>query len=480
MLDNWPVIAPHAILAFSGGVIFCLGAFWRSRPEGLLWWLALAASLAAGLFVLGGPAQGVYQGLVDVGLYGRLLTGLVSLLSVLTLLVLRRYAAERGFANDELYGLLLLAALGMILTAGATHWLSFFLGLELFSICLYVLIAVRKGSDASLEAGLKYFILGAVASSLVIFGIAMLYAASGSLNIASSLASAAGPGHGALVMLGLGLLLAGLAFKISLAPLHVWTPDVYQGAPAPITAFLAAGSKAAVMAALIRFCAVLPGNLWDYWLLALWLLAGLTMAVTNLSALREKRVKRLLAFSSAAQMGYLIMALVGASYGGLSAALFFLAVYALMDLGAFGLLSILSPLKGDLDRLDDLRGLARRHPWLAGFLVLCLFSLAGMPPTGGFVGKLLLFTAVLRAGHPVLALVGVVSAALAVYYYYKVAAAMYLREPAEASALTDHDSRFRPAEATAMVVIAVALLGLGIFPAWFHGLARAAVMALGG
>lgn len=462
-----------------GGLIFCLGAFWRSRPGGLLWGLALAACLAAGAAALGGPARGVYQGLIDVGLYGRLLTGLVCLLSLLTLMILRRYAAQHGFAGDELYGLLLLAALGMVLTAGAVHWLAFFLGLELLSICLYVLIAMQRGSDASLEAGLKYFILGAVASALVIFGIAMLYAAGGSLTISASLAPAQGQGQGALVLLGLGLILAGLAFKTSLAPVHVWTPDVYQGAPAPITAFLAAGSKTAVMAALIRLCALLPGDLWPYWLLALWLLAALTMVVTNLSALRQKRVKRLLAYSSAAQMGYVIMALVGAGSGGLSAALFFLAVYGLMDLGVFGLIAMLSRGGDDPDRIQDLRGLARRHPWLAGFMVLCLFSLAGMPPTAGFMGKLLLFMAVLEAGHAVLALVGVISAALAIYYYYKVAAAMYMDRPEKGPALAGYDGRFRPAEAAALGFIAAGLLGLGLFPAWFHGLARAAIATLG-
>jgi NADH-quinone oxidoreductase subunit N len=480
MLEGWPVIAPHAILALCGGLIFCLGAFWQRRPCGLLWWLALAATLAAGLAALGGPVSATYQGMLDVGLYGRLFTGLISLVCLLALLFLRRYAALRGFAGEELYGLMLLAGLGMALTAGAAHWLIFFLGLELFSICLYILLAMRKQSGESTEAGLKYFILGAVASALVVFGIALIYAAGGSMLIGPSLAAAGGTGHGALTLLGLGLVLTGLAFKLSLAPLHVWTPDVYQGTPAPITAFLAAGSKAAVMAALVRLCAFMPGNLWTYWVLALWGLAALTMLATNLSALREERVKRLLAYSSAAQMGYLLMALVGARYGGLVSALFFLCAYALMDLGVFGLVTVLSPRDGDLNRLEELRGLSRRHPWLAACLALCLLSLAGMPPTGGFVGKLFLFTSVLKAGYPVLALLGALAAAMAFYYYFKLVALMYMGQPSGGPAPAEPRQAAGAAEALALAAIAAALLWLAVFPAWLHGLAGAAVATLGG
>ena len=212
----------------------------------------------------------------------------------------------------------------------------------------------------------------------------------------------------------------------------------------------------------------------------LWALAALTMLVTNLSALREQRVKRLLAYSSAAQMGYLLMGLVGARYGGLGAAVFFVAIYALMDLGVFGVLAGVSPLGRDLEGLESLHGLARRYPWRAGFLVLCLLSLAGMPPTGGFLGKLFLFTAALRAGHPALALLGVLAAAAAFYYYFKVMAAMYMQPPLEGQPLSEGGQRVELGEGLALAFIAVALLGMGIFPAWLHGLAQAAVATLGG
>ena len=476
MLDNWPVIAPYAVLALAGGLIFCLGAFGRGLPKGLLWWVALAASAVAGLCALGGPQHGIYLGLLDAGLYGRGFVSLISLVTLLTLLFLRSYARVRGFAGDELYGLMLLAALGMILAAAAVNWLALFLGLQLLSICLYVLIAIRRDSELSLEAGLKYFCLGAAAGAAMIFGMALLYTAGGSLDMLSGLKSAITGGHGGLALLGLGLLLCGLAFKVSLTPLHVWTPDVFQGAPAPITAFLAAGSKTAVAAVLIRICAILPHELWTYWMPVLWMLAALTIVVANVSALKERSAKRLLAFSSASQMGYLLMALVGEDTGGLNAALFFLVVYALMDLGVFGLLGQLSPLGLDLDSLDGLRGLARRHPWRSGFLVLCLFSLAGLPPTGGFLGKFMLFSAVVSSGHLALAVLAALAAAAAIYYYFKLAALMYMEAPEKGVA--EAASTVTPAESSALAVIALGLLLLGLFPSWLHQVTAAALHTL--
>ena len=477
MLHDWPVIAPYVILALAGGLLFCLGAFWRGVPRELLWWLALGAAAAAGLSSLGGPLRGAYLGFLDVGLYGRMLVALCALITLITLLMLRSYAGARNFGGDELYGLVLMAALGMMLTATALNWLLLFLGLQLLSICLYVLIAVRRGSDESMEAGLKYFCLGAAAGAAVIFGIAMIYAAGGSLSMRASLHTAMAQGHGSLALLGLGLLLCGLAFKISLTPLHVWTPDVFQGAPAPITAFLAAGSKSAAAAVLIRICADLPEGLLPYWTPVLWMLAALTMLAANLSALREVRVKRLLAYSSAAQMGYLLMALLAARHGGLSAALFFLVVYSLMDLGVFGLLGMLSARSTDPDHIGALRGLATRNPWLSAFLALCLFSLAGLPPTAGFMGKFFLFRSLISAGHYGLGFLAALAAAAAFYYYFKLIVAMYMEEADREGA--------RPApwfssfDRLALGLIAVGLMILGLFPSWLLNLSSSAVGALG-
>jgi NADH-quinone oxidoreductase subunit N len=346
----------------------------------------------------------------------------------------------------------------MILVAGAVHWVAFFLGLEILSLSLYVLIAIRKGDSGSNEAGIKYFVVGAVAGAFLTFGIAILYAATGTLDIAKSLAVGAPSGSASLLLLGLTLLLSGIGFKISVVPFHLWTPDVYQGAPAPVTAFLATGSKVALFAALLRFASYSGNEIWFYLAPVLWLLAVLTMGVGAISALAQIQVKRLLAYSSIAQMGYLLMTLLAVKHGGTSAIMFYLAVYALMDLGAFGSLALLSAEKTDLDALDDYRGLAYIHPWRSTLLAVSLLSLAGLPPTAGFIGKFALFRATIDARYVILAVIGILTVILSIYFYLKVVVALFMRParrsvPVPALAITD---RF----AGGLILFLILLLGL--------------------
>ena len=280
----------------------------------------------------------------------------------LTLLLANRYSRLRDFSRDEFYALLIFAALGMILVAAARHWLIFFLGLELLSISLYVIIPIRRHQALAQEAGVKYFIMGAVASAFLTFGLALLYGVTGTLDIHASLELRVAGVPLATAMLALSLILVGIGFKTSLVPFHLWTPDVYEGAPAPVTAFLSSGSKVALFAVLMRLALNLGEAAWEIAWPALWLLAVLTMAVGNITALYQTRVKRLLAYSSVAQMGYLLMAMVAIKQGSLPALLFYLAVYAVMDLGSFGLLGSLSGTQEDLDELTDFQGLGYSHP----------------------------------------------------------------------------------------------------------------------
>jgi NADH-quinone oxidoreductase subunit N len=423
--------------------------------------LALVTVVAAGAaVVLVAPRAATFSGVLDLGSYARFFNFLFLAITGLTLLFVRRYARERGFDGDEFYGLLLFAALGMALVAGAVNWLIFFLGLELLSLALYVLIAIRKGEAGSNEAGLKYFIMGAVASAFLTFGIALLYAATGTLNTAASLGARLQPAELPLFLMALSLILVGLGFKISLVPFHLWTPDVYQGAPAPVTAFLSAGSKVALFAALLRFSLEMGEAAWSYALPAIWVLAVLTMVVGNLTALYQSQVKRLLAYSSVAQMGYLLMALVAVKAGGAPALMFFLAVYAVMDLGAFGVLGTLSPDAGDLDALEDYQGLGYSRPWRAAVLSVCLISLAGLPPTAGFMGKLVLFKAVLHAGYWVLPVIGILTVIISIYFYLKVVVYLYLRPRGEGPALP----RAEVSGTLAGAVVLLLLLWLGLLP----------------
>jgi NADH-quinone oxidoreductase subunit N len=462
MPTDWPGLIPVFILAGGGTIVFCAGAFWRRLPGWLLFALALLTAAAAGgaaLWVT--PGHPSSEGMLDLGSYARFFTCLFMVITLLTCLFLQQYARARGFAGDELYGLLLFAALGMLLVAGAMNWVIFFLGFQLISLSLYVLIAMRKGEAASNEAGLKYFIMSTVASAFLTFGIALLYAISGTLAIADSLAALAHPEDLPLILLALALILVGIGFKTSLVPFHLWTPDVYQGAPAPITGFLSTGSKVALFAALLRFSWLTAAPVWAYCLPALWGLAVLTMVVGNVTALYQTQIKRLLAYSSIGQMGYLFMTLLTVKQGGLPALIFYLVVYVVMDLGAFGLIGTLSGLREDRDRLEDFYGLGYSRPWLAAVLTACLISLVGLPPTGGFMGKLVLFQVVFRANYLVLGLLGILAVIVSIFAYVKILVALYLHsaEPGEETPEAGFSAYLAGA------VIFSLLLGLGVLPA---------------
>ncbi len=457
-------ILPLLILTGGGLIVFCAGAFLPPRPPWLLFFLSLLSTFGAGLLaILLTPTRADFLGLLDLGAYARFFTILLMVLTSLTLLLAYRYSQLRAFSRDEFYALVLFAALGMVLVAIASHWLIFFLGLELLSISLYVIIPIRRNEALAQEAGVKYFIMGAVASAFLTFGIALLYGVSGTLDIQASLALRTTGVPLTTAMLALALILVGIGFKTSLVPFHLWTPDVYEGAPAPVTAFLSSGSKVALFAALMRIALDLGPTAWDLAWPALWLLAVLTMAVGNLTALYQTRVKRLLAYSSVAQMGYLLMALVAIKQGGLPALLFYLTIYGVMDLGAFGLLGSLSETRADLDELADFQGLGYSHPWRSAIFAVCLLSLVGLPPTGGFLGKLLLFWAVLQAGFIWLAVIGMVTVIISIYFYFKVLVRLYLRPAAAPLEIPPTDFGVYLASA----VILGLILWLGLMPAPF-------------
>ncbi len=476
MQPNWIDLFPLLLLAGGGFLVFCLGGFWKRRPQRLLFGIALTAAIAAGAAtVLLRPEQTQFLKMVETDGYGRFFTFLLTLITTLSLLFSYQYGKLRDIGGDEFYGLLLLSGLGMILVASALHWLIFFLGLETLSLSLYVLIAIRKHQPASNEAGLKYFIMGAVASSFLTFGIAMVYAVTGKMDILQSLSPNVQVFSTPAMLLGLSLILIGIGFKVSMVPFHLWTPDVYQGAPAPVTAFLATGSKIALFSALLRFAYYYSGNAsWDYYVFVFWILAFLTMAVGNVTALAQVRVKRLLAYSSIAQMGYLLMTLLAVRQSGVSAIMFYLAVYALMDLGAFGTLATLSAEEEDIDALDDFRGLAYVHPWRSALLTVCLVSLAGLPPTAGFMGKFILFRAVLQAHFVVLAALGIVTVIVSIYFYFKVIVSLFMQPIGRKVVTPDLDLSAR----IAGVLVLILILLLGLLPSSLLSIITSAITSL--
>ena len=459
------LLSPHLLLTFGALLLLCLGAFARLR-RGLqpvaAFFAAAALTASLAVYPAAAPDSPALAAFLGTGGLAAFFLPLLCGLGLAGLLFLGPYAGRRGMDRDEVYALYLLALLGGLLLAGGRSWLAFFLGLELLSLPLYVLIASRREGAAGAEAAIKYFVLGAAAIATLLFGIALVYAASGSLNIAAGLALPAA--HGT-ALLGVGMILTGLGFKLSLAPFHLWTPDVYQGAPAPLAAFLASVVKAAAAAGLLRVLLALGPELWPAVEPVLWACAAVTVLAANLAALAQTSVKRMLGYSSAAHMGYLLLAALSLPAAGPGAAMYYAAALALLDLGAFGALAMLSdgkPGLDDADRLEDLRGLAGERPAAAGLLTLSLLGLAGMPPTAGFTAKLLMLRAALQGQHIWLAAVAVAGFALSIFYYLRVLAALWAK-PAQAGRDRPAPNMFGLVAAT-LVALAVLVFGLAPTP----------------
>lgn len=373
------------------------------------------------------------------------------------------YLARRGGDVEELLLLLLFATLGSCVLAASSHLASLFLGLEILSVSLYAMVGYLRDDGRSLEAGVKYLILAAVSSAFLLFGTALIYAETGSLELAA-LANLAIPADGrhVLTLAGSALVMVGVGFKLALAPFHMWTADVYQGAPAPVTAFVATVSKAAVVAVLLRLLAVTaapPEGL--VWFLAV--LAAASILVGNLLALRQDNLKRLLAYSSIAHLGYLMIAVVAGGPRGAEAAAFYLAGYLPTTLIAFGVIGVMSRPDRELDRLSDIRGLGGDRPLLAGLLTASLVSLAGIPLTAGFVGKFLVVRAGVGADEWTLALILVLGSVVSIFYYLRPIVAMYMQasdEDTEASAA----ARVPVAMGAVLVALVALVLWLGVWP----------------
>jgi NADH-quinone oxidoreductase subunit N len=382
--------------------------------------------------------------------------------AALALLLSTYYLKEVGVQHGEYYALVLLATSGMILLAGSVDLISAFLGIELMSIPIYVLAGFDRRRVRANESALKYFLAGSFASALLLYGMALLYGATGETSYAGI--GAAFDGSDPLAVIGLALLLVGFTFKVSAVPFHQWTPDVYEGAPASVTAYMSVTVKAAAFVALVRLAqatfGAVEGPLSD----ALWVIAAATMILGNLMAVIQDNVKRMLAYSSVAHAGYLLVGLVAASPGGYGDAyasvLFYLVAYLFLNLGAFGVIIALTHRGQDADRFDDYAGLAKRRPALAALMTLFMIGLAGIPGTAGFVAKFKIFMAAVQQGYVSLVVIAVLTSLVSVYYYLRLPVLMYMREPGEAAGRL----RLATGEQIALVACAVAVVVLGLLP----------------
>jgi NADH-quinone oxidoreductase subunit N len=401
-------------------------------------------------------------GMVRIDGFGLFFSFILLVVAALTVLASIHFLERDEADQGEFYPLILFCLAGMYLMLHTTHLMMVLIGLEVFSLALYVLTGLTRGRARSVESALKYFLLGAFSSGFIVYGLALLYGATGSLSMRRIGAIAAAEPT-SMLWIGMGLVLIGLAFKIAVVPFHQWVPDVYQGAPTNVTGFMAAATKTVAIAVLLRFLIGAFGAHTEVWVPLIKWLAIFTMTVANLVALAQTNLKRLLAFSSIAHAGYLLIAVVCRPEDGVSAILFYLASYAFMTVGAFSILAAVG--RGDAEgergyNLSDWAGLGWQRPMLGLAMTFCLISLAGIPPTGGFLGKYVVFLAAIQSKQYLLAVVGVLNAAVAAYYYLRVIVRMYMDE-AEAEELPLPTS---PVMAVVMIVSVVGVLYLGIAP----------------
>ncbi|NCC36286.1 MAG: NADH-quinone oxidoreductase subunit N, partial [Chloroflexia bacterium] len=373
-----------------------------------------------------------FSNMIVLDRYSLILTWIFLIIGALSIIMALDYLPRHGIEQGEFYPLIMFAVAGMILMAQGTDLIVLFLGVELLSITLYILTGFAYPRLTSEEAAMKYLVLGAFAAGFFIYGIALTYGAVGTTNlalIAERLADPAANANQLLLLTGAALILIAFAFKVALVPFHMWTPDVYEGSPTPVAAFMSVGTKGAAFAALLRILATALPELQPFWLPVLGVLAALTMIIGNLGALSQTNVKRMLAYSSVGHAGYILLSIMVVSERGAQAFLFYMLAYALTNLGAFAVVIALEQRSNATWSLDDFTGLYKRQPLLALAMAVFMFSLAGVPPTAGFMAKFYVFTTAYEGGLGWLVLIGVLTSAVAVFFYLRVVIRMFMHEP---------------------------------------------------
>ena len=479
LTDLTPII-PEIIVLLTAFTVLLVDLFAAKNNRSLTMAVTTIIGLLLAMF-----AETQLHGKDITGFYGTVVADDFSILfefiymsvAIVTVFVSRHYIAENEMNFGEYYVLLLTAVSGMMFMTSGLDLLVIFIGLEVMSISSYILVGMKRKVAEANEAALKYLLLGAFSTGFLLYGISLLYGATGSTLLPTIITEIQKNGSGnPLVIVGMALVVVAMSFKIAIVPFHMWTPDVYTGAPTPVTGFLSGAAKAAGFAVFIRV--LMTGIPLDSanWGNLLWLLAVLTMTVGNVMALQQNEVKRMLAYSSIAHAGYVLVAIVVGSTSAISGVIFYSCAYALMGTGAFGILTIRDA--GRVPRtFDDLAGYGKRNPTLALLMSLFIFSLVGLPLTAGFIGKFQIFSAALQEGWIWLTVIGILNSALSVYYYLRVLMFMYMREGAlpEGAMVSGNTSGFAM---TGLLGTAVAVLYLGIFPDRILELASLSILAL--
>jgi NADH-quinone oxidoreductase subunit N len=449
---NWPVVLPEIVLLVMACVIAVVDLWVRDPARRPTFWLTqLTIAAVAALHLLhadSGAVQSAFGGMVVGDPLGHVLAFFACLAMMVAVAYAQPYLASREMLKGEFFTLALFALLGILVMCSAHHFLVLYLGLELMSLSLYALTALRRDHATSTEAAMKYFVLGALASGFLLYGLSMLYGATGTLEIPAVLERiAAGQAAREALVLGSVFVVAGLAFKLGAVPFHMWVPDVYQGAPTAVTLMIGGAPKLAAFAITMRLLVEGMAPLAVDWQQMLIVLAVASLAVGNLAAIAQTNLKRMLAYSTIAQMGFLLLGLSAGVVSGntlsaanaYSSAMFYIVTYVLTTLGTFGLIMFLARDGFESEEITDLAGLARRRPWLAGVMTVFMFSLAGIPPMVGFFAKLAILQALISTGttgHIVLAVVAVLFSLVGAFYYLRVVKVMYFDEPQQSAPIS--------------------------------------------
>ncbi|WP_448871684.1 NADH-quinone oxidoreductase subunit N [Desulfobulbus propionicus] len=453
-------ILPELLLV--GIAVMLIGCdLFLPRQRQLLPWLTVVGCLAALAMVLGSRPTMAFGGMFLVDGYATVFKTICLGAVILTTLMSEHFCRIIGLRQGEYYSLMVLSLVGMLLMASAGDLMVLYLGLELMALPVYALVGLHKKDGRTSEAAIKYYLMGGFASALLLFGFSLLYGLTGTTEIAqiAELISAGSLVANPILLAALGLVIAGFCFKVAVAPFHLWTPDVYEGAPTIVTAFMSVGPKAAGFAIFGRVLFLGLSGLQAHWGPVLAVLALLTMAVGNITAISQQSLKRMLAYSSIAHAGYALLGLLAGTTEGMAATMTYLVVYLFMNLGAFAILMALAQPGRTCESLDDCKGLAARNPLAAALMLVFLFSLTGIPPTGGFIGKFYLLKSAFVAGYPLTVVGAVLFSAISAYFYLRVVRYMYMNDPQEETAVT-----LVPGMKVALGLCLLGVLGLGLFP----------------
>ena len=469
-------ILPELIL--TGGAILLLmtEVLTPRHRQGLLMWVALAtvAATATSLLAFWGVDATASRGLLAIDRFAFFFKFIFLASAGITILMSAPYLQTEGIRAGEYYFLILCATLGMMFMASGVDLITIFIGLETMAVSFYILTGFLKPSRRSNEAAVKYFLLGGFSLGILLYGMSLLYGVTGTTSLEGIAASLAGQERSLVLLLAVILVVAGVGFKIAAVPFHMWAPDVYEGAPTPVTAYLSVGSKAASFAMLLRiFKEGLPSVSQD-WQLLFYALCVVTMTVGNIAAITQSNVKRMLAYSSIAHVGYVLIGVVVGTQRGVTAMLVYLAVYLFMQLGAFAIVALMRRQDVVGDELKDLSGLYFRHPAAAFAMLFFMLSLGGIPPTAGFIGKFWLFGAAIEAGYIWLAVIAVINSAISIYYYIRVVVFMWIKE-----GLIGSPVAVSPAMTAALTIAVVGTVALGLYPQFLIDFAQTSAQTLG-